>query len=119
MSRNQDVSTQVGLLGSLVNRGRLVWRLLRDPRVPIYLKVLPVAAALYVVSPLDFLPDIAPLVGQIDDLGVLLAGVEGFIALSPQHVVDEHKAAIEAGQGYSTASPSSSAQTIDGEWRVK
>lgn len=120
MANNQDVTTHVGVLGTLVNRGRLVWRLMRDPRVPIYLKLMPVAAAAYVVMPLDFLPDIAPLIGQIDDIGILLAGVEGFIALCPQHVVDEHRAAIEAGQGYTTSAAGSSAtQTIDGEWRVK
>jgi uncharacterized membrane protein YkvA (DUF1232 family) len=123
MANNRDVTSQVGMLQSLVNRGRLVWRLLRDPRVPIYLKVLPVGALVYVLSPLDFVPDLAPLLGQVDDIGVLLAGVEGFIALCPQHIVDEHMAAIRAGQGdrqgYTPAHTGNRSETIDGEWRVK
>jgi uncharacterized membrane protein YkvA (DUF1232 family) len=124
MANNQNVTTQVGLLGSLMNRGRLVWRLLRDPRVPLYLKALPIGAVLYAVMPLDFLPDIAPLVGQIDDIGILLAGIEGFIALSPQYIVDEHMAAIQGGQSYTApnsapGTTSNKSETIDGEWRVK
>jgi hypothetical protein len=57
--------------------------------------------------------------GQVDDIGVLLAGVEGFIALCPQHIVDEHMAAIRAGQGYTPAHTGNRSETIDGEWRVK
>jgi uncharacterized membrane protein YkvA (DUF1232 family) len=119
MANNQNVQTQVGVLQTLVNRGRLVWRLLRDPRVPVYLKVVPAAAVLYVLSPLDFIPDVAVGLGQLDDIGILLVGIEGFIALCPQHVVDEHLAAIQGGQGYTPSSGAGRSDTIDGEWRVK
>jgi uncharacterized membrane protein YkvA (DUF1232 family) len=119
MANNRDVTNQVGVLQSLLNRGRLVWRLLRDPRVPVYLKVIPAAAVLYVLSPLDFIPDIAVGLGQLDDIGILLVGLEGFIAMCPQHIVDEHLAAIQGGQGYTPSSRSSRADTIDGEWHVK
>jgi len=119
MANNNDVQTQVGVLQTLVNRGRLVWRLLRDPRVPVYLKVVPAAAVLYVLSPLDFIPDFAVGLGQLDDIGILLVGVEGFIAMCPQHIVEEHRAAIQGGQGYTPSSGASRSDTIDGEWRVK
>ncbi|MCS7054870.1 MAG: DUF1232 domain-containing protein [Thermoflexales bacterium] len=124
MSNDRKITPQVGVLKALINRARLVWRLLRDPRVPIYLKALPIAAALYIVSPADFVPDLAPLLGQLDDLGVLLVGIESFIALCPPHVVQEHRAQIEGGEFYSPTDAgrtreSEAAQTIDGEWRVK
>jgi uncharacterized membrane protein YkvA (DUF1232 family) len=123
MSGERNVTQQVGLLKSLVNRGRLVFRLMADARVPIYLKAMPVVAALYVVSPLDFIPDLAIGLGQLDDLGVILAGVEGFIALCPPYVVDEHLKAIEQNAPFSASSATSSAskggETIDGEWRVR
>ncbi|MCL6509168.1 MAG: DUF1232 domain-containing protein [Anaerolineae bacterium] len=119
MSNDRNVTTQVGVFKALINRARLIWHLMRDPRVPVYLKVLPIATALYVVSPVDLLPDVAPLLGQLDDLGVLLVGIESFIALCPAHVVEEHRAQIEGREFYSTADASRSDETIDGEWRVK
>lgn len=69
---------------------RLVWRLLRDRRVPAGLKVLPALAVLYVISPLDVIPDFLPVRGQLDDIviaGVLLLL---FVVLSPWPVVLEH-----------------------------
>lgn len=123
MANDHNVQNQVGFLNTLMNRGRLVWRLLRDPRVPVYLKVIPAAAVLYVLSPLDFIPDIAVGLGQLDDIGIMLVGIEGFIAMCPQHIVDEHLAAIQGGQGYTpgggASGGTSRSETIDGEWRVK
>lgn len=121
MSSDRNITPQAGVLKALINRVRLVWHLLRDPRVPIYLKALPVATVLYVLSPVDFVPDLAPLLGQLDDLGVLLVGVESFIALCPARVVAEHRARIEGREFYSSteADGAKDAETIDGEWRVK
>jgi uncharacterized membrane protein YkvA (DUF1232 family) len=124
MPSNQNVTQQVGFFKSLVNRGRLAFRLVKDPRVPIYLKVIPVVSILYVISPLDFIPDIAVGLGQLDDIGILLAGIEGFISLCPQYLVEEHQAEINgidvfnASTGGSTPNAGSS-ETIDGEFRVK
>lgn len=118
MAMNQDTSTQVGLFKGLVNRGRLVFRLLRDSRVPIYLKMLPAAGVLYVLFPFDFILDLAPFLGQLDDLGVILVSLEMFIGLCPPHVVEEHRAAIEGREFYSAAD-ARKGETIDGEWRVK
>lgn len=43
----------------------------RDPQVSMVRKLLAVAAAAYVVMPLDVIPDILPFVGWLDDLGVI------------------------------------------------
>lgn len=66
---------------------RLVWRLLISPDVPIYLKLLPVLAVIYLFVPTDFLPDFIPGLGQLDDLTALLVGAKIFIELAPQEVV--------------------------------
>lgn len=124
MANNENVTQQVGVFKGLVNRGRLAFRLIKDARVPIYLKAIPAIAVLYVISPLDFIPDVAIGFGQLDDIGVLLAGIEGFIALCPQYVVEEHLAEINgidsfnAGTGGSTPN-ARAGETIDGEYRVK
>lgn len=128
MSNGRNVSPQqIGFLKSLLNHVRLVARLLRDPRVPVYLKAIPFAPLIYLISPIDFLPDLIPVIGQLDDLGLLLLGVETFIALCPQDVVEEHRAALRGDLPYSASGSASGtstgstrrSDTIDGEFRVK
>jgi uncharacterized membrane protein YkvA (DUF1232 family) len=83
------------LLPQLPNFMRLSWRLLRDRRVPAYLKSLVVLALLYVVSPFDIIPDfLFPGMGYVDDATLLLLIGYYLIHWSPQPVVDEHVAAI-------------------------
>jgi uncharacterized membrane protein YkvA (DUF1232 family) len=48
-------------------------RYLRDGRVPLWKKLAGLLAVVYFVSPVDAIPDIIPLLGWMDDLGVLSA----------------------------------------------
>ena len=48
-------------------------RYMRDPLVSWHRKAIVVAALIYFISPVDAIPDIAPLVGYLDDLGVITA----------------------------------------------
>ena len=93
----------------------LVARLLGDKRVPVYLKPLPFAGLLYLVWPFDLLPDLTPIIGQVDDIGVLVLGVETFIRLSPQSVVAEHEADLLADR--SGPRGGGSDDVIDGDWK--
>lgn len=70
---------------------RLVWALIRDPEVPVYLKLLPAAVVLYVLFPLDFAPDIYPILGQLDDLTAVLVGAKVFVEMAPPDVVARHQ----------------------------
>lgn len=45
----------------------LAWALLRDPRSPWSARLAVLAAALYLISPVDFVSDLLPLLGWIDD----------------------------------------------------
>jgi len=69
---------------------RLVWLLLRDNEVPVYLKLLPLAAVIYTIFPADLIPDIFVPFGQLDDLTAILVGAKMFIEMSPQDVVNRH-----------------------------
>jgi uncharacterized membrane protein YkvA (DUF1232 family) len=73
---------------------RLYWRLFRDRRVSVWPKALLVAALAYVVMPFDLLPDAIPVIGEIDDLVVVLLAARWFVMLCPPDVVSEHVAAI-------------------------
>ena len=78
---------------------RLVLYLVRDPNVPLYLKLLPLAAVIYVLIPTDFIPDIFPVVGQLDDLTALIVGGKIFIELAPQKVVTQYIQAMRRSSG--------------------
>lgn len=53
----------------------MAWAVLRDPRAPNLSKLITVLAALYVVSPIDFVSDLIPVLGWLDD------GVVAFLLL--------------------------------------
>jgi uncharacterized membrane protein YkvA (DUF1232 family) len=49
------------------------FRYLRDGRVPTWRKLAGLLAVLYIISPVDALPDFIPVLGWLDDLGLLSA----------------------------------------------
>lgn len=53
---------------------RAVWRFLRDKRASLGSKAVFVAAIVYAISPIDFIPDV-PLIGWLDDAGILTAAI--------------------------------------------
>ncbi len=77
---------------------RVVWRLGWDPRVPIYLKAIPLLVVAYLLSPLDLIP-VIPVIGQLDDLAVLMLGLKAFTRLAPNEVVQEHRKALKFEPG--------------------
>ena len=117
---------QNGAIAEFLERGRLVLRLMQDERVPTWLKVgVPLVVALYFLFPIDLIPDFIPLLGQVDDIGVVLLGMALFIRLAPQFVVEEHRYRLNQQSGGPSAGtptrrmPSSSDETIEGDYEVR
>lgn len=77
------------MLLQLPNFARLYWQLFRDRRVSILPKALLVLTLVYVVSPFDVISDFLPVIGEMDDVAVVLFGLWLFIRLSPPEVVRE------------------------------
>jgi len=73
---------------------RLIWGLARDPRVPVQQKAVLAGIAAYLAFPIDLIPDFIPVLGELDDLAVLVLGLDWFIRNAPPEVVDEHMARI-------------------------
>lgn len=96
MSQNPLQPPQnIGAIRELAQRTRLVWRLLRDQRVPGLLKLLPLGSLIYLIWPIDAVPGVAlPLIGALDDAAILWLGVNLFVELCPPDVVEEHKQAL-------------------------
>lgn len=82
------------MLRGLIEQVMLTFRLLKDRRVPIWTKVLLFVPFLYLLSPIDILPDFIPVLGQLDDISIILLGMRLFEALSPTDVVAEHRLSI-------------------------
>jgi uncharacterized membrane protein YkvA (DUF1232 family) len=85
------------LVVKLPTYARMVWGIMRDPRTPIGLKGMLAAALAYVVFPVDLIPDVIPIIGQADDLTVLLLVLDLFIQNAPPEVRAEHAARARNG----------------------
>jgi uncharacterized membrane protein YkvA (DUF1232 family) len=70
----------LALIRRLPAYARLVWSLSRDVRVPVARRAALLGAAVYLVSPIDLVPGIIPIVGQLDDVAVVLGALQ--LALS-------------------------------------
>ena len=90
---------------------QLVWRLMLDPRVPVLPKLIVPLVALYVLSPLDLIPDVLLIAGQLDDLALLFFGTKLFFNLCPPAVVEEHRRAL-GGRSITDD------EYVDGSYRV-
>ena len=104
---------KVGALAQLVRTLQLVWRLLNDARVSLFPKLIIPAAILYVLSPIDFIPDLMLGLGQLDDLGVLALAIALFIEFCPRAIVEEHRRAIATERAPTAADES----VIEGSYR--
>jgi len=70
--------------------------LMRDSLVPWWAKVIAAAVVVYLVSPIDLIPDFIPVLGHMDDLLVTLIGGALLLRSVPGHVIEEHLQAYEA-----------------------
>ena len=78
------------LVWKLPTYARLVWGIVRDGRTPLPLKALLVGGLAYLLTPLDLVPDALPIIGQADDLTILLIVLDVFVANAPEPVRREH-----------------------------
>ena len=74
----------------LPNMLKLLGKLLTDARVPMAEKALFAAAIVYVIVPLDLIPDIFPFVGQIDDLYLVALTLLRLLNRTDEAVVRQH-----------------------------
>lgn len=89
-----SAAERAGMFRQLLDRLVLTWKLFWDGRVGFWPKTIPLLSIAYVLSPLDFLPELlAPVLGPlivVDDIGLLIAGLTLFVQVAPPDVVAEH-----------------------------
>jgi uncharacterized membrane protein YkvA (DUF1232 family) len=74
----------------LIQQAKLAYYLLLDPRVNPLTKLIPLVAVGYLLLPTDVIPDVIPVLGQVDDVVVLMLGLRLFFEFAPPAVVQEH-----------------------------
>ena len=87
----------------VVQQVKLTWALMADPRVSPLLKLLPVAALAYLISPVDLIMGI-PGLSALDDVAVVMLGLRFFHELAPPEVVREHLRRL--------------VRTVTGDWNI-
>ena len=73
-----------------------VWLAARDSRTPWCTKALALAVAGYAFSPIDLIPDFIPILGYLDDLILVPAGLWLVLRLIQADILADHRAAAEA-----------------------
>src|SRR5262245_26969134 len=116
MSKSTDTVKPMNqsVLHDIARNAQLVWRLMLDPRVSLLPKLIVPAIILYVISPLDVVPDFLIVTGQLDDIALIYFGIKLFLNLCPADVVEEHRRAL--GDPSAAAAPKS--DYVDGTFRV-
>ena len=95
----------------------LVFRLMLDRRVPLRLKLIIPAAILYLILPIDLLPDLFPILGHTDDLIVIILAVASFLLMTPRNVVVEYLTGRPADLSADAGARDSRGNVIEGEYR--
>src|SRR5881628_1459559 len=90
MAKSQLKSRMKNLIMFLPNMVILCGRLMVDSRVPRVERALCAAAVIYAIIPFDFIPDMIPFVGQVDDLFLISLTVLRLIDRTDDTVVREH-----------------------------
>ena len=113
MSKKRDPD----MLSQLWTSIQLSARLFFDGRVGCFSKFIPLMIGLYILSPIDFLPDILLPFGVMDDLGAFLVGLQMFIHSAPRSVVEEHRARLSGRRqvNYRQDEP----HILEGDYRVQ
>jgi uncharacterized membrane protein YkvA (DUF1232 family) len=65
---------------------RLLWHALRHPDAPRWLKFGAAGVVLYVISPIDLIPDVIPIIGIVDDVVLVPLAIRWLLARLPAHI---------------------------------
>ncbi|MBN9425110.1 MAG: DUF1232 domain-containing protein [Burkholderiales bacterium] len=72
-----------------------LWFALRHPDTPWYARLVAALVTAYALSPIDLIPDFIPVLGYLDDLIIVPAGVWLLLKIVPGHVLSDSRAQAE------------------------
>ncbi len=68
----------------------------KDPRVPWHAKIFIALIVGYALSPIDLIPDFIPVLGYLDDLIIIPAGISLSLKMIPKEVLEECRDRVES-----------------------
>ena len=77
----------------------MVWAMLRNPAAPAVSKIVALLAAVYIISPVDLVPDVIPILGWIDDGVISILLFKLAFKLLPKEMYESLKAQFEKKGG--------------------
>jgi uncharacterized membrane protein YkvA (DUF1232 family) len=95
--RDVSILFRIGAVRSLFRSARLSWRLVRDPRTPGAHKLFLTVAVALILSPINWIPSLIPILGQMEDLVLLTLALNLFLKRVPAELRLEHEAALGRG----------------------
>lgn len=103
-------------ISGIMNDASTAWRLFRSPQMPTALKILlPAAALVYWISPIDLLPGIV-----IDDIALVILALKMFVSLAPPEAKDAAQGTWSGTQSsYTNANQRpDDRDVVDTTWKV-
>ena len=80
---------RIALLWTLVRTdARRLWFALRHPAAPGWLKVGAALIVAYVISPIDLVPDVLPIIGVVDDLVIVPLAIRWLLNRLPREIAN-------------------------------
>lgn len=73
----------------------ILWFVCRNPATPTAIKAAAIALALYVISPVDLIPDWMPVMGWLDDIGLVTLALGTLLRMVPQPLLDQANMAAQ------------------------
>lgn len=109
MNSNDQRSVNPGFIREVINRGRLILRLMGDSRVSIFVKAIPLFSIVYLV-----VPDLV--IGPLDDAAVIGIASVVFVELCPPAVVAEHMAALNGTPAAASSASGGEGDVVEGKF---
>ena len=82
-----------------------LWFCRSHPDTPVIAKVLAILVLAYAFSPIDLIPDFIPVIGYLDDLIIVPAGIYLTLRLIPEHVKAQSRLKADAWVAQSHEKP--------------
>jgi uncharacterized membrane protein YkvA (DUF1232 family) len=76
----------------------LLYKLYRHPNTPWYAKAIIIITISYALSPIDLIPDFIPILGYLDDLVIVPAGIALSFKLIPKETIEECRKTVEVNE---------------------
>lgn len=77
---------------------RVAWYAWQHPKLPLSGRLVLIAMAIYVISPVDLIPDALPVLGWLDDLALISLILPWLLTLLPEDVIKDARQQSEGRQ---------------------